>query len=51
MAIKDWPEGERPRERLIAQGPAALTPAELLAIVLHTGCRGRSAVELARDAL
>lgn len=51
MAIKDWPEGERPRERLIAQGPAALTPAELLAIVLHTGNRGRSAVELGRDAL
>jgi DNA repair protein RadC len=51
MAIKDWPEGERPRERLIKDGPAALTPAELLAIVLRTGDRGRSAVELSRVAL
>lgn len=51
MAIKDWPVQDRPRERLLAQGPAALTDTELLAILLRTGSAGRSAVELARDAL
>jgi DNA repair protein RadC len=50
-AIPYWPEGERPRERLIAQGPERLTTAELLAIVLRTGSRGRSAVDLARQLL
>ena len=47
-AIRDWPEGERPRERLLAEGPRRLTTAELLAIVLRTGARGQSAVDLAR---
>jgi DNA repair protein RadC len=47
-AIRDWPEGERPRERLAAEGARRLTTAELLAIVLRTGSRGRSAVDLAR---
>ena len=42
---------ERPRERLAAQGPAALTDAELVAVVLGTGIRGATALELARDAL
>jgi DNA repair protein RadC len=51
MAISDWPLGERPRERLLAQGPAALSDAELLAIVLRTGIRGKSAVELGRELL
>lgn len=51
MAITDWPEGERPRERLLAQGPAALSNAELLAIYLRVGVRGKSAVDLARDLL
>lgn len=51
MAITDWPLGERPRERLLAQGAAALSDAELLAIFLRTGVRGKSAVELARDLL
>ncbi len=51
MAISDWPEAERPRERLYRQGPAALSDAELLAIFLRTGLRGRSAVDLARDLL
>lgn len=50
-AIRDWPEGERPRERLLAEGARRLTTAELLAIVLRTGARGRSAVELARRLL
>lgn len=49
MAIRDWPVDERPREKLLAQGPAALTDAELLAIFLRTGVAGKSAVELARD--
>ncbi|MDF1831518.1 MAG: DNA repair protein RadC [Porticoccaceae bacterium] len=51
MAIKHWPEGERPREKLINQGPRALSDAELLAIFLRTGIAGQSAVGLARDLL
>jgi DNA repair protein RadC len=51
MAISDWPPAERPRERLLAHGAAALSDAELLAILLRTGVRGKSAVELARDLL
>lgn len=49
MSIVDWPEDERPRERLLAQGAAALSDAELLAIFLRVGVRGKSAVDLARD--
>lgn len=51
MPITDWPEDERPRERLLRHGPAALSDAELLAIYLRVGIRGKSAVELARDLL
>lgn len=51
MAISDWPVSERPRERLLAQGAKALTDAELLAILLRTGARDKSAVELARELL
>jgi DNA repair protein RadC len=51
MRIADWPADERPRERLLKQGAAALSEAELLAIFLRTGVAGRSAVELARDLL
>jgi len=51
MAITDWPAGERPRERLLAYGAAALSDAELLAIYLRVGVRGKSAVDLARDLL
>lgn len=51
MAITDWPENERPRERLIGQGATALSDAELLAIFLRTGVAGRSAVDLARELL
>lgn len=51
MAISDWPLAERPRERLLAHGAAALSDAELLALFLRTGIRGKSAVELARDLL
>ena len=51
MSIRDWPAGERPREKLLARGPAALSDAELLAIFLRTGVAGRSAVDLARELL
>ena len=51
MGISDWPAGERPRERLLALGPAALSDAELLAIYLRVGVRGKSAVDLARELL
>ena len=51
MAIKDWPVNERPRERLLRDGPGALSDAELLAIFLRTGVQGKSAVDLARDLL
>jgi DNA repair protein RadC len=49
--ILDWPKNERPREKLLARGAGALSDAELLAIFLRTGVRGRSAVDLARDLL
>jgi DNA repair protein RadC len=51
VAITDWPQGERPREKLLERGPQALSDAELLAIFLRTGVAGRSAVDLARDLL
>jgi DNA repair protein RadC len=49
MAISDWPPGERPRERLLAQGAKSLSDAELIAVLLRTGVRGKSAVDLARE--
>jgi DNA repair protein RadC len=51
MSITDWPEDDRPRERLLLRGASALSDAELLAIFLRTGVKGRSAVDLARDLL
>ena len=51
MAITDWPADERPREKLHKRGAAALSDAELLAIFLGSGTRGRSAVDVARDLL
>lgn len=51
MAISHWPAAERPRERLIAHGAKALSDAELIALLLGTGIKGKSAVELARDLL
>lgn len=51
MSIKDWPTAERPREKLLTQGPEMLSDAELLAIFLRTGISGKSAVDLARDLL
>ncbi len=49
MAIPDWPESERPREKLLKSGAANLSDTELLAIFLRTGISGKSAVDLARD--
>ena len=49
MAITDWPQDERPRERLLAQGAGELSDAELLAIFLRVGIPGKSAVDLARE--
>lgn len=51
MAITDWPAAERPRERLLAQGAPSLSDAELLAIFLRVGIKGKSAVDLARELL
>ena len=51
MTIKDWPEDERPREKLLARGATALTPAELLAVLLGSGVRGTSAVDMGRNLL
>jgi len=51
MPITDWPMAERPREKLLKQGASALSDAELLAIFLRTGIRGKTAVDLARDLL
>ncbi|MGV6815856.1 MAG: RadC family protein [Thiotrichales bacterium] len=51
MAINHWPAEERPREKLLQRGAEALSDAELLAIFLRTGTRGKSAVDLARDLL
>jgi DNA repair protein RadC len=51
LAITDWPVSERPREKLLDKGAAALSDAELLAIFLRTGVAGRTAVDVARDLL
>ena len=51
MHIRDWPADERPREKLLARGATALSDAELLAIFLGSGLRGRDAVGTARDLL
>lgn len=49
MAITDWPQDQRPRERLINQGAHTLSDAELLAVFLRVGVAGKSAVDLGRD--
>lgn len=51
MGIKEWPLAERPREKLLSRGAEALSDAELLAIFIRTGVRGKTALDLARDAL
>jgi DNA repair protein RadC len=49
--IKQWPAGERPREKMIEHGSSALTEAELLAILIRTGSKGVTAVDLAKKLL
>jgi DNA repair protein RadC len=49
--IKEWPERERPREKLLHQGPSSLSEAELLAILIRTGSKGATAVDLAKKLL
>lgn len=49
--IGQWPATERPRERLLAKGPEVLTDAQLLAILLRTGRRDSSAVQVAMELL
>jgi len=51
MSLAEWPRAERPRERLLAQGPQALSDAELIALFLGTGVRGSSALQVARALL
>ena len=51
MLFRDWPAAEKPREKLLALGPGALTEAELIALLLRHGHRGASALDLARSLL
>ena len=51
MAIRDWPVDTRPREKLLRQGVTALSNAELVAVFLRTGVKGKSAVDLGRELL
>jgi len=51
MSIIDWPEDERPREKMLDKGAASLSNAELLAIFIHSGTRDKTAVDISRDLL
>lgn len=51
MNLRDWPRSERPRERLLAGGPKALSDGELVAVLLGAGVRGQNATDLARTLL
>jgi DNA repair protein RadC len=51
MAISEWQDHEKPREKLIMLGPQSLTDAELLAIFLRVGVKGKNAIELAQSLL
>ncbi|AOY92906.1 hypothetical protein BKK79_14760 [Cupriavidus sp. USMAA2-4] len=51
MPITDWPADERPREKLLLNGAASLSDAELLAVFLRVGVAGKTAVDLARELL
>ncbi|WP_343071135.1 RadC family protein [Chitinophaga qingshengii] len=51
MAIRNWADAEKPREKMLQRGAAALTDTELLAILLHTGHKNKSALDLAREVL
>ena len=49
QTVKHWPKSERPRERLLEQGPRQLSDAELLAVLLRSGTRGKDAVQMSRE--
>ncbi len=49
--ITDWPEDDRPREKLLRRGEQSLSDSELLAVLIRTGCSGASAIDLARQVL
>lgn len=51
MTITEWPLSERPREKLLERGPGALSDAELIAIIIRTGMRGKTALDIARNLL
>ena len=50
-SIRNWPEDDRPREKLLKHGEHVLSNAELLAILIRTGTTGKSAIDLGRDLL
>ena len=51
MLLKDLPEEARPREKLLARGPGALSDAELLALLLRTGLPGKNALQMGQELL
>ena len=51
QSLKDWPQGDQPRERLMTRGAGALATSELLAILLRSGTPRASALELAQELL
>eukprot|EP01031_Cornospumella_fuschlensis_P010139 gene10139-12435_t len=51
MLLKDIPQNSRPREKLLARGPGALSDAELLALLVRTGFKGRNALQIGEDLL
>ena len=51
MSIATWARGEGPRDKLLERGPGSLSDAELLAVLLHTGYRDCTALQMARDLL
>ena len=51
MSLRDLPQDARPREKMLARGPAALSDSELLALILRTGVVGKDVLNLAQDML
>ena len=51
MSMKNTPADSRPREKLLARGPGALSDAELLAILLRTGIVGKGVLQMAQELL
>jgi hypothetical protein len=51
MPLKDLPPDARPREKLLARGPGALSDVELLAILLRTGIQGKGVLQMAKELL